>query len=149
DTESEFKTKAVHAFYSKWKNNPLVLDKWFAIQAVSSCSDTLTSMHVLVGHPDFSIKNPNKVRSLIGSFAMFNPVNFHQKDGKGYDFVGEQVKILDKINPQIASRIAAAFNNRKKYDTNRNSLMKKVLENIISQPELSKNVYEIVSNALR
>ncbi|MCD4744588.1 MAG: aminopeptidase N, partial [Desulfobacteraceae bacterium] len=103
DTESEYRTKAVDSFYSKWKNNSLVLDKWFAIQAVSSCSDTLTSMHVLVDHLDFSIKNPNKVRSLIGSFAMFNPVNFHQKDGKGYDFVGEQVKILDKINPQIAS----------------------------------------------
>ncbi|MCK5311312.1 MAG: aminopeptidase N C-terminal domain-containing protein, partial [Desulfobacteraceae bacterium] len=71
------------------------------------------------------------------------------KDGKGYELVSNQVKILDRINPQIASRIAAAFNNRKKYDINRNDLMIKQLENIISQPELSKNVYEIVSNALK
>ncbi|MCP3899515.1 MAG: aminopeptidase N, partial [Desulfobacteraceae bacterium] len=130
-------------------NNPLVLDKWFSIQAVSGCFDTLTNMNKLVEHFDFSIKNPNKVRSLIGSFAMFNPVNFHREDGKGYKFVGEQVINLDKINPQIASRIAAAFNNRKKYNENRNNLMKKVLEDIISQPDLSKNVYEIVSNALK
>lgn len=149
DIESEFKAKVIESFYSKWKNNYLVLDKWFAIQAVSSCSDTIANMNKLIDHPDFSIKNPNKVRSLIGSFAMFNPVNFHQKDGKGYRFVGEQVKNLDKINPQIASRMVAAFNNRKKYDKSRNNLMKKILENIISQPDLSKNVYEIVSNALK
>ncbi|MCK5542426.1 MAG: aminopeptidase N [Desulfobacterales bacterium] len=149
DKESHFNEKAVDIFYSKWKNNSLVLDKWFAIQAVSSRSDSLANMNKLVAHPDFSIKNPNKVRSLIGSFAMFNPVKFHQQDGKGYEFVGNQVKILDKINPQIASMIAAAFNNRKKYNDNRNNLMKKVLENIISQPDLSKNVYEIVSNALK
>ncbi|MCK5097892.1 MAG: aminopeptidase N C-terminal domain-containing protein, partial [Desulfobacteraceae bacterium] len=149
DIESDFKEKAVNVFYSKWGKNPLVLDKWFAIQAVSSCFDTLDNMNKLLEHPAFSIKNPNKVRSLIGSFAMFNPVKFHQQDGKGYEFVGNQVKILDKINPQIASRIAATFNNRKKHDTNRNNLMIKQLENIISQPKLSKNVYEIVSNALK
>ncbi len=149
DIESEFKEKAVNFFYNKWEKNSLVLDKWFAIQSISSCKDTLEKMNKLIQHPDFSIKNPNKVRSLIGSFAMFNPINFHRKDGKGYEFISEQVKILDTINPQIASRIAAAFNNRKKYDINRNDLMIKQLENIISQPELSKNVYEIVSNALK
>ena len=149
DFDSEFKEKAVDVFYSKWKNNSLVLDKWFALQAISSCPGTLSKITRLVDHPDFSIKNPNKVRSLIGSFAMFNPVNFHQKDGKGYEFVSEQVKILDKINPQIASRIVTAFNNRKKYDENRNALMKKQLNNILSQPDLSKNVFEIVSNALK
>ncbi len=149
NTESEYKEKLVDAFYKKWKNNSLVLDKWFSIQAVSGCFDTLTNMNKLVEHFDFSIKNPNKVRSLIGSFAMFNPVNFHRQDGKGYEFVGEQVIALDKINPQIASRIAAAFNNRKKYDKNRNDRMKQVLKKIISQPDLSKNVYEIVSNALK
>jgi aminopeptidase N len=149
DIDSKYKDKAVELFYSKWKNNSLVLDKWFSIQAISSCSDTLEKIMELIRHPAFSIKNPNKVRSLIGTFAMFNPVNFHQKDGKGYEFLCEQVKILDKINPQIASRIAACFNNRKKYDGNRNNLMKKQLENIISQPDLSKNVFEIVSNALR
>ena len=149
DIESEYKEKAINLFYNKWKKNTLVLDKWFAIQAVSSCSDTLQNLNKLIKHPDFSIKNPNKVRSLIGSFAMFNPVIFHQKDGKGYEFVAEQIKILDKINPQIASRMVASFNNRKRYDKNRNHLMKKQLESIISLPELSKNVYEIVSNALK
>jgi len=149
DIDSKYRTKAIDIFYDKWKNNTLVLDKWFAIQAVSSCKDTIENVNNLVNHPDFSIKNPNKVRALIGSFAMFNPVNFHREDGRGYEFLSNQVKILDKINPQIASRMVAMFNNRKKYDSNRNNLMKKHLENIISQPELSKNVYEIVSNALK
>ena len=149
DIDSPFKEKSVNVFYDKWRNNSLVLDKWFSIQAMSSTKDTLSNMYNLLEHSTFSIKNPNKVRSLIGVFAMFNPVNFHREDGKGYEFVGEQVKILDQINPQIASRIAATFNNRKRYDRIRNDLMKKQLQDIISQPKLSKNVYEIVYNALK
>ncbi len=147
--DSIYRQQAVNAFYLKWKNNPLVLDKWFTIQAVSPCHDTLSNVQKLVHHPDFSINNPNKVHSLIQAFSMSNPLCFHQSDGKGYDFIEKQVLILDKINPQIASRIAAAFNNRKKYDEKRNKLMKKALNNILLQPDLSKNVYEIVSSALK
>lgn len=146
--ESEMTTAAMESFYSKWKHDTLVLDKWFAVQAASSLPGTLEKVKELIKHPDFSIKNPNKVRSLINMFAMFNQINFHRSDGKGYQFLTEQILILDAINPQITSRVAAGFNLWKKYDQDRQRLMKQALEKIIAHKTLSKNVYEIVSNAL-
>ncbi len=102
----------------------------------------------LIGHPDFSIKNPNKVRALIGTFCQANPLHFHRKDGKGYKFIADQVIVLDKINTNIASRMVSAFNRWKRYDLDRQTLMKQELERIIKTDRLSKAVYEIVSKAL-
>ena len=148
EIDVETKQKAVEKFHSKWKHDKLVLDKWFAVQAGSTLPDTLEIVKTLTLHPDFSIKNPNKVRSLIYTLAMMNPVNFHRIDGDGYRFIADQVLLLDQINHQIAARLSSCFNHWKKYDNQRKPLMKKELERILSIPTLSKNVYEIVSGAL-
>ncbi len=148
DIDPGIKAAAVEKFYSKWKEDTLVLDKWFAVQAGSELHDTLESIKLLATHSDFSIKNPNKVRSLIHMFAMGNQINFHRKDGAGYKFIAEKIIELDSINPQIAARLSSCFNHWKKYDDQRKTLMKTELEQILSVKKLSKNVYEIVSSAL-
>ena len=91
DIHSDIKSRAAAKFYSKWKNDKLVLDKWFAVQAGSSLDDTLDIVKLLVKHSQFSIKNPNKVRSLIYMFAMNNQINFHQNSGAGYKFIADQI----------------------------------------------------------
>ncbi|MBT3387735.1 MAG: aminopeptidase N, partial [Desulfobacula sp.] len=146
--DPDIKQKAVEKFYSKWQHDKLVLDKWFAVQAGSHLPDTLANVTSLTRHMDFSIKNPNKVRSLIYMFALQNPVNFHQKNGDGYRFIADQIISLDKINHQVAARLSSCFNLWKKYDDQRKALMQKELERILSIQTLSKNVYEIVSRAL-
>jgi aminopeptidase N len=148
DIHPDIKSQAVEKFYSKWKNDKLVLDKWFAVQAGSSLDDTLDIVKLLLKHLDFSIKNPNKVRSLIYMFAMNNQVNFHLASGAGYKFIADQIITLDSINPQLAARLSSCFNYWKKYDDQRKPLMKQEVERIASVKGLSKNVYEIVSNAL-
>jgi len=145
---SETKEQAVQQFYTKWNQDKLVLDKWFAVQAGSTLPDTLGVVTNLMQHPDFSIQNPNKVRSLIHMFAMMNDINFHRKDGAGYQFVADQVIALDQVNPQVTARLASCFNHWKKYDEPRQVLMQKELERILAVQALSKNVYEIVSRAL-
>jgi aminopeptidase N len=142
------KQTAVKRFYAKWQSDKLVLDKWFAVQAGSTLSDTLSVVKSLIHHPNFSIKNPNKVRSLVYVFALQNHINFHQMDGDGYRFIADQIIALDTINHQVAARLSSCFNHMKKYDDIRKSLMKNELERILSVPTLSKNVYEIVSRAL-
>ncbi len=144
----DLKQKAAEHFYSKWNRDKLVLDKWFAVQAGSALWDSLDKVKDLVNHPDFSIKNPNKVRSLINTFAIQNQINFHRSDGMGYCFIADQIILLDQINHQTAARLASCFNPWKKYDHQRQALMKSELERILNITSLSKNVYEIVSRAL-
>ncbi|MCP3943169.1 MAG: aminopeptidase N [Desulfobacteraceae bacterium] len=139
---------ATKAFHKKWQHDKLVLDKWFMVQAGSCLEDTLNLVKNLAAHPDFSMTNPNKVRSLIYVFAMQNPINFHQDQGKGYTFICDQILQLDKINHQIAARLACCFNQWKKYNGARQVLMKKALGTILADQTLSKNVFEIVSRAL-
>ncbi len=139
---------AAKTFYDKWQHDKLVLDKWFSVQAGSTLEDCLDLVQTLTKHPDFSMKNPNKVRSLIYTFALQNPVNFHREDGAGYRFAADHILELDRINHQIAARLSSCFNLWKKYDEKRKALMKTELERIISRPKLSRNVYEIVSRAL-
>ena len=139
---------ATNAFHEKWQHDKLVLDKWFAVQAGSCLEDTLDIVENLTGHTDFTLTNPNKVRSLFYIFAIQNPINFHRSDGKGYTFISDQIIKLDKINHQIAARLASCFNQWKKYDDRRQVLMKQALETIMAEPGLSKNVFEIVSRAL-
>ena len=142
------KANAVDQFYRKWSNDTLVLDKWFQAQAISQLPDTLDRIKAPAQHPAFSIKNPNKVRSLVHMFAMHNPLLFHAKDGSGYAFIENVLLDLDAINPQVSARLASSFNLWKKYDPQRQELMGQALERILSTQNLSKNVYEIISRAL-
>ena len=115
---------ALRAFYEQWQHDKQVVDKWLAVQAQSSLPDTLIKVKGLMKHPAFSIKNPNNVRSLIGQFCRNNPVNFHAIDGSGYQFLADQILVLDKLNPQIAARQLGAFNSWRQYDAQRQELMK-------------------------
>ncbi len=148
DIECSENKEAVDLFYQKWSSDTLVLDKWFAIQAGSRLAGTFDRVLELLNHKDFSLRNPNKVRSLISVFCDQNQFHFHRIDGKGYEFLADHVIILNKSNPQIAARMVASFNRWKKFDPQRRGSMKSQLERIVSSPDLSDNVYEIVSNAL-
>jgi aminopeptidase N len=99
-------------------------------------------------HEAFNIKNPNNVRALIGQFCRNNPVHFHAKDGSGYRFLAEQILVLDKLNPQVAARMLGALNSWRRYDLERQELMKASLEQIAMQKDLSADVYEIVTKYL-
>nr|WP_320017245.1 aminopeptidase N [uncultured Desulfobacter sp.] len=144
----DLRDKACQAFYDKWQARTLVIDKWFSVQAQSSLEDTLDQVKKLTAHKNFTMTNPNKVRALIFAFAMNNPMHFHKADGQGYEFVAERILALDKINHQTAARLCSCFNLWKRYDENRQAMMKKQLETMAGQKELSRNLYEIVSRAL-
>ena len=148
-SENGHRQTLLAAFYRKWKQDPLVLDKWFAIQATSPLPGTLNDVLRLLDHPAFSIKNPNKVRSLIGAFAAGNPVCFHAADGSGYEFLANQVQVLDGLNPQVAARMVSPFSRWRRYDKGRQELMRQELERIMAQAALSKDVFEVVSKSLR
>ena len=147
-TDCEEGREALHAFYKRWKEDPLVMDKWLAVQATSPLPGTLDRVQVLMDHPVFDIRNPNRVRALIGSFARGNPVQFHAASGEGYRFVADQVLTLDAFNPQVAARLAGTFNQWKRFDEQRQSLAQKELERMQAHPGLSRDVYEVVSKAL-
>jgi aminopeptidase N len=140
--------QALADFEQKWQHDTLVMDKWFVMQATSSLPETLDNVKALMDHKLFSIKNPNKVRSLIGAFASGNPVNFHNADGSGYEFHADRVLELDKLNPQVASRMVRALMNWRQYEAGRSALMREQLERIKAVDGLSGDVFEIVSKAL-
>ncbi|WP_157670876.1 aminopeptidase N [Chitinibacter sp. GC72] len=135
-------------FAAQWKDDALVMDKWFALQATSRRQGTLNRVQSLLSHPAFSLKNPNKVRSLITSFCVLNLQHFHAADGYGYAFAAEKIIELDAINPQIAARLASCFNRWKKIEPSRRELMKQELERIRDHQGLSSDTFEIVSKAL-
>ncbi len=139
---------ALSAFEQRWKDDALVMDKWFAIQASKPGAETIKVVRTLMEHPAFSITNPNKVRSLIGAFSMANPTGFHAADGAAYRFHADQVIELDSLNPQVASRMVSAFNQWKRYDQGRQALMKIELERIAAVDGLSPGVFEIISKAI-
>lgn len=148
DIDSKQSIGAIQSFYEDWKHDVLVLDKWFAIQAVSKLDNTLENVLALLEHPAFSIQNPNKVRSLIGAFCNSNRINFHRIDGRGYQFLTKAVIALNNINPQIASRMVSLFNQWKRFDDTRKGLMEAELIKISKIDNLSKDVFEIVKKAL-
>ncbi len=135
-------------FAKRFENDPLVLDKWLALEASSALPGTLERVKALTSHPAFSIKNPNKVRALIGTFAAANPVRFHADDGSGYAFLADRVLELDKLNPQTAARTLAPLRRWRKFDEARQKLMRAELERILAEPKLSRDVYEIASKSL-
>ena len=139
---------ALSDFFEKWQDEDLVVDKWLSVQASSSASDTFARVVALKEHPAFDIRNPNKVRSLIRTFAA-NPVHFHSADGEGYRFVADCVLELDKLNPQIAARIASAFAQWHRYEPSRSLQMKQQLQRISEQDKLSPDTSEIVKLSLQ
>ncbi len=148
DTGSAAAEEALDDFYGRWKDDPLVLDKWFAIQAAARRPDTLDRVLALREHPSFSLRNPNRVRALIGTFCAANQVRFHAADGGGYRLLADVVREIDPLNPQMASRMASLFNPWRRFDPDRQFLMREQLEGILEVSELSKDVYEIVTRAL-
>ncbi len=135
-------------FYSQWKNEPLVIDKWFSLQATSSSYGNMQTLLALRGHIAFDIGNPNRVRSLIGAFSQSNPTQFHSIDGRGYQFLADHVIQLNGINPQVASRMMSAFTQWRRYDEQRQELMKNQLNRILNVENLSKDVYEIAKKSI-
>jgi aminopeptidase N len=135
-------------FEQRFADDPLVMDKWFAVQAQVADPGTVDRVGELMDHDAFSLKNPNKVRALIGAFGMFNPVAFHRPDGAGYELVGDVIRKLDHLNPQVAARLAGVFNRWADYDETRREAMKSQLEAIKTTSGLSPDVDEIVSAAL-
>ncbi len=139
---------ALAAFYQQWQADRLVMDKWFSLQAMAQLPDTLEQIKTLRQHPDFDLKNPNRVRSLVGAFAMSNPVIFHQKDGEGYRFFADQIIELDRFNPQISARLATALSRWSRYDEARQLLMKVQLKRIAAE-DLSKDLFEVINKSLQ
>src|SRR5439155_4351473 len=132
--------RALAMFYDKWKDEALVVDKWFRVQATSWLPGALARVKALMMHPAFDLKNPNRARSVLHAFAMDNPVHFHAANGEGYRFIAEQVVALDRLNPQVASRLARTFDRWRKYDAGRQVEAHAALESIRSAPGLSGNV---------
>ena len=148
NTTSETES-VISAFYMKWKHDPLVMDKWFMIQATASNANTLERVESLFDHDDFDIKNPNRVRSLLGAFCSGNPFCFHDVSGRGYSLLGKYINRLNEINPQIAARLTIPLTRWKRYDENRQSLMKAELDGLLKNPHLSRDVFELVSKSLK
>ena len=136
-------------FADKWKDDALVMDKWFALQAQSRRPGALSRVQKLMAHPAFSIRNPNKVRALIGTFCHQNLAHFHAEDGYGYAFAADRIIELDALNPQIAARLAACFNRWKQLEPKRRAMMREELERIAAVENLSSDTYEIVTKALQ
>ncbi|MGO2243379.1 MAG: aminopeptidase N [Halomonas sp.] len=137
---------ALKAFGEKWAHDPLVMDQWFTIQVSRPQADVLARVKYLMQHPAFSLKNPNKVRALIGAFAQ-NRVNFHRLDGQGYQLLTDVVIELNRLNPEIAARLITPLTRWQRFDETRQGLMRSQLERIQKEP-LSSNVYEVVEKAL-
>ena len=142
------KATALASFADVFKDNPLVMDQWFSVQAACALPGALQRVEQLMQHPAFTLKNPNKVRSLIGAFAGQNLLGFHQADGSGYRFLADQVITLNALNPQIASRLLAPLTRWAKYGSTRQAQMKEQLQRILASGELSSDVYEVVSKSL-
>lgn len=146
--DSPLRAKALDQFYTAWKQDALVVDKWLFIQAISKLPIALSEVKKLTQHEAFDIKNPNKVYSLIGAFTNRNPVNFHRQNGEGYLFLREMLEELDRLNPQIAARMVKPLTTWKRYDKERQELMQKQLGLLLQDKKISRDLYELVSKSL-
>jgi aminopeptidase N len=140
--------EALAAFYHRYEDDPLVIDKWFSLQATSPRQETLAVVLELMAHPAFTLRNPNRVRALVGAFAQGNPARFHDLSGAGYAFLADRVIELDALNPQVAARMIGPLSRWRRYDSDRQLLMRAQLERIQAQDNLSSDVGEIVTKSL-
>ncbi|MCB1529171.1 MAG: DUF3458 domain-containing protein, partial [Hyphomicrobiaceae bacterium] len=147
-TSGAARDKALDRFYKRWKHDHLVIDTWFTAQAIAPLPLTIKRVKQLVEHPLFSITTPNKVRAVVGNFATLNPVQFNRTDGAGYAFVTEQLLAVDRFNPQISARIIGAFRSWRSLEPTRSRQAKKALTKVASTPNISKDIYEMVTRML-
>ena len=148
DLERPERGRALDDFLQRWRHDPLVVDKWFALQATSKLPDTLARVRGLLEHEAFSLRNPNRVRSLLGSFSSANPVRFHDPSGAGYEFMTDQVLRLDGLNPQVAARLLGSLSHWRKFEPVRAGAMRAALQRVLAHPGLSKDCYEIANKSL-
>jgi aminopeptidase N len=148
NTETAEADQALDTFYHAWRHDDLVLDKWFAIQAMSRRPDTLARVQALTRHPDFDMKNPNRLRALLGAFAHTNQVRFHDNTGAAYQFVAERLIALDRSNSQVAARQVSAFGNWRRHEPVRQKLMRAALEQMRDTVGLSAATREMVTRSL-
>ena len=140
--------QALTSFYQRWQHESLVVHKWFTLQAQSTLPDTLTLVASLTQHPAFDLKNPNRVRALLGAFCQENLVQFHEKSGKGYQLLTDYVLKIEAFNPQLAARLVDPLIHWKRFDNQRQVLMKAQLKRILATDNLSKDIFEIVNRSL-
>jgi aminopeptidase N len=142
------RTQALEDFYRRYADDPLIIDKWLALQAAIPEPATLDRVRALTKHPAFSMSNPNRVRSLIGSFAQVNHTQFNRADGAGFDFVADIVLALDPKNPQVAARIMGAFRSWRALEAGRRTRAQATLRRVAAASSLSRDVADIVARTL-
>jgi aminopeptidase N len=147
DGAIESKQRALESFYKKWREEPLVIDQWFSIQAICPLPGTQDQVESLLHHEAFDNRVPNRVRALVSAFTQ-NQVNFHHKSGRGYQFLADRVIELNATNPILASRLLGPLTRWRRYDEQRQILMKQELERILATDNLSKDVFEIASKSV-
>ncbi len=140
--------RTLEAYYEIYKNEPLAIDKWFALQAAIPEAGVLARIRTLMTHPAFSLSNPNRARALIGAFAAGNQTQFNAPDGSGYDFVAAIVLQLDETNPQVAARLLGAFKSWRALEPRRRGLAEAALRRVIAHGRLSPDVKDIVERSL-
>jgi aminopeptidase N len=147
DSDAPERLEALATFYRRYRDDPLVIDKWFTVQALSLRDDTAAAVEALADHPDFTMLNPNRLRALVGSFAN-NQRAFHDASGRGYRFLARMILAVDKLNPQVAARLVPPLGRWRRFEPNRAAKMKEELERIVRTEGLSKDVYEQASKSL-
>jgi aminopeptidase N len=147
-TDTPAREQALAEFHDRWRADDLVLDKWFAIQAMSPRPQTVADVRALSRHPDFDLRNPNRVRSLVGSFSAGNQVRFHDPSGDGYRFLADIVIALDASNGQTAARLVNPLGQWRRQNPSRQALMRGELQRILAAPKLSRGTFEKASKGL-
>lgn len=148
DVDCPERAAALEAFYRRWEADPLVIDKWFALQARSTLPGTIAAVRGLTAHPAFTRANPNRLRALVGTFAQANPLHFHAANGAGYAFLADEVVALDPANPTTAARLVQPLGQWRRYNRARQRLMRAALHRILAAPGLSPNTYEMAAKSL-
>jgi aminopeptidase N len=149
NVEGPEREAALATFYERFKNEALVVDKWFSVQATSQRENTLDEVIALMKHPAFQLDNPNRARSLIDSFSSGNPVRFHDPSGRGYAFVRERVLEIDRFNGQVSARMVGPLTRFQRYEPARRALMIAELQRILDQSTLSRDLEEQVGKAIQ
>ena len=149
---ADLKQELIQHFFEKWQDEALVVNNWFSAQATCPDKDGVAAVKALIDHPAYDRNNPNKIRSVIGAFTNRNHIAFHRLDGKGYQFLADQIADIDQRNPQIASRLMTPFTKYSRYDDNRKAKMRDAVKSIIpaegENRKLSKDLYEVVTKTL-
>ncbi len=148
DVAGETREALFSDFEQRWRDNALVMDKWFRLQATARRADILEQLETLMAHPVFSLHNPNRVRAVIGAFTVDNMPGLHRADGSGYRYIADYVLKLDQLNGQLSARLVSCLTRWRRYESGRSQLMRAELERIAQAERLSSNLYEVVSKSL-